>query len=1326
MDKEIFLNLLKERILILDGGMGTMVQGFKLTEKDYRGKQFADWMSDLKGNNDLLCITRPDVIKSIHRQYLDAGADIFATNTFNANAISMEDYGMQGQVRNINLAAGKLAREVADGFMKEHPDRTIFVAGSVGPTNKTASMSPDVSDPAYRAVTYLDLYSAYKEQVDALVDGGVDIVLFETTFDTLNVKAGLEAAEAVLKEKGKDLPIMLSLTLSAQGGRTFSGQTLLAFLASVQHTNIVSVGLNCSFGAADMKPFLAELAKHAPYYISAYPNAGLPNSFGSYDETPEKMAVHVKSFIDEGLVNILGGCCGTTPAHIAKYPELVKGAKPHVPAPRPDCLWLSGLELLEVKPENNFVNVGERCNVAGSRKFLRLIKEENYEEALTIARKQVEDGAQVIDINMDDGMLDAVKEMTTFLNLIASEPDISRVPVMIDSSKWEVIEKGLMCVQGKSIVNSISLKEGEEVFLQHAARIKQLGAATVVMAFDEKGQADTFERKIEVCGRAYRLLREKVDFDPNGIIFDPNVLAIATGMEEHNGYGLDFIRAVEWIKKNLPGAKVSGGVSNLSFSFRGNNYVREAMHSVFLYHAINKGMDMGIVNPSSSVLYEDIEPAFRMLLEDVILACRPEAAEELIAYAQNLHVKAQEGEGEKQEVWREYPLKERLENALIKGVGDHLEEDLKEALKEYPRAVDIIDGPLMGGMNKVGELFGAGKMFLPQVVKTARTMKKAVAILQPAIEAEKVSSDSAKAGKVLFATVKGDVHDIGKNIVSIVLACNNYEVIDLGVMVPADVIVKKAIEEKPDLVCLSGLITPSLEEMVHVTDEMQKAGLSIPIMVGGATTSKLHTAIKIAPHYDYPVIHVLDASQNPLIAAKLLNPDTRDAYIAQLNSEYEALRASVNKKKEILVPLAEARTNRPVIDWASYNPVVPARNGVQVIPSIPLEEIIPYIHWTFFFSAWKLNGRFSEIAQIHGCDACRAAWLAEFSEADRTKASENKKKEILVPLAEARTNRPVIDWASYNPVVPARNGVQVIPSIPLEEIIPYIHWTFFFSAWKLNGRFSEIAQIHGCDACRAAWLAEFSEADRTKASEAMQLYKDAVKLLDRLVEMKAEYCKAVYGFFPANGDGDNIRVGEVLLPVLRQQAKKEEGIYKSLADYVMPVSEGRTDYVGAFVVTAGTGAESLKERFEQEGDTYNSMLLQTLTDRLAEATAEYLHEKVRKEYWGYAPDESLSISDLYKVKYQGIRPAIGYPSLPDQLLNYTLDKLLNMSQIGVRLTENGAMYPTATVSGIYIAHPDSQYFMIGNIDEEQMKDYACRRNLSEAEVKKLLNKNISN
>ena len=912
MDKEIFLNLLKERILILDGGMGTMVQGFKLTEKDYRGKQFADWMSDLKGNNDLLCITRPDVIKSIHRQYLDAGADIFATNTFNANAISMEDYGMQGQVRNINLAAGKLAREVADGFMKEHPDRTIFVAGSVGPTNKTASMSPDVSDPAYRAVTYLDLYSAYKEQVDALVDGGVDIVLFETTFDTLNVKAGLEAAEAVLKEKGKDLPIMLSLTLSAQGGRTFSGQTLLAFLASVQHTNIVSVGLNCSFGAADMKPFLAELAKHAPYYISAYPNAGLPNSFGSYDETPEKMAVHVKSFIDEGLVNILGGCCGTTPAHIAKYPELVKGAKPHVPAPRPDCLWLSGLELLEVKPENNFVNVGERCNVAGSRKFLRLIKEENYEEALTIARKQVEDGAQVIDINMDDGMLDAVKEMTTFLNLIASEPDISRVPVMIDSSKWEVIEKGLMCVQGKSIVNSISLKEGEEVFLQHAARIKQLGAATVVMAFDEKGQADTFERKIEVCGRAYRLLREKVDFDPNGIIFDPNVLAVATGIEEHNNYAVDFIEATGWIKKNLPGAHVSGGVSNLSFSFRGNNYIREAMHAVFLYHAIQQGMDIGIVNPGTSVLYSDIPVDILEKIEDVVLNRRPDAAERLIELAEVLKATSGKAAGQqtvKHDAWRDESVQERLKYALMKGIGDYLEQDLAEALPLYDKAVNVIEGPLMDGMNYVGELFGAGKMFLPQVVKTARTMKKAVAILQPIIESEKVEGMTS-AGKVLLATVKGDVHDIGKNIVAVVMACNGYEIVDLGVMVPAETIVQRAIEEKVDMIGLSGLITPSLEEMAHVAIELEKAGLDIPLLIGGATTSKMHTALKIAPVYHAPVVHLKDASQNASVASRLLNPQLKAELVNELEAEYEALREKSGLLRRETVSLEEAQKNK--------------------------------------------------------------------------------------------------------------------------------------------------------------------------------------------------------------------------------------------------------------------------------------------------------------------------------------------------------------------------------------------------------------------------------
>ena len=1230
MDREQFKRLLSERVLVLDGGMGTMIQGYKLKEEDYRGERFADFPGQLKGNNDLLCITRPDVIGAIHRQYLDAGADIFTTNTFNANAISMADYGMEAYVREMNLAAGRLARDVAGRFMAEHPGRRVLVAGSVGPTNKTASMSPDVSDPAFRAVTYRDLYRAYKEQIEGLVDGGVDIILFETVFDTLNAKAGLEAADAVLREKGKDLPVMLSLTLAAQGGRTFSGQTLRAFLASVQHTRVVSVGLNCSFGAADMLPYLRELARYAPYYISAYPNAGLPNSFGAYDETPDKMAAHVRPFVEEGLVNVIGGCCGTTPAHIARYPEIVRGATPHRPAAAPDCLWLSGLELLEVRPENNFVNIGERCNVAGSRKFLRLIKEKNYEEALTIARKQVEDGAQILDINMDEGMLDAAREMRTFLNLIAAEPDIARVPVMIDSSKWEVIEEGLMCVQGKSVVNSISLKEGEDAFLRHAARVKQLGAAVVVMAFDEEGQAATFERKTEICARAYRLLTERVGFNPQDIIFDPNILAIATGIEEHNGYALAFIRAVEWIKKNLPGAKVSGGVSNLSFSFRGNNYLREAMHAVFLYHAIAKGMDMGIVNPATSVLYEDIEPSFRTLLEDVILDRRPEAAEELIAYAQRMSAPTTGEAVEKHEAWRELPLEERLEYALVKGVGDHLEEDLREALDKYPRAVSIIDGPLMSGMNKVGDLFGAGKMFLPQVVKTARTMKKAVAILRPAIEAEKQATGSAKAGKVVFATVKGDVHDIGKNIVSIVLACNNYEVIDLGVMVPAETIIKTALAEKPDLVCLSGLITPSLEEMAHVADEMQKAGLTIPLMVGGATTSKLHTAVKIAPHYSYPVIHVLDASQNPIIAAKLLNPATRDAYVAELEREQEALRTSLSDKKVETVSLEEARRH---------------------------------------------------------------------------------------PLR--------IDWKSYEPVVPARMGVHEIPYIPVEEIIPYIHWSFFFSAWKLSVRFAELAYLHDCEACRAAWLAKVPEADREKAREAMKLYADARALLDRLVSEKAEFCKALYGFFPANSEGDNLRVGDVTFPLLRQQAKREEGVYKSLADYVMPTSEGRMDYVGAFAVTAGAGAERLRAEFERENDTYSVLLLQLLTERLAEATAEWLHERVRKEYWGYAPTEHLTLEELFTAKYQGIRPAIGYPSIPDQWLNHSLSRLLGgMERVGVRLTDNGAMYPTGSVSGLYIAHPQSEYFLIGQIDEEQLRDYAARRGISEADARKLLNRNI--
>lgn len=901
--------IIDERILILDGAMGTMIQKYNLSEQDFRGERFAQVAGQMKGNNDLLCLTRPDVIKDIHRKYLEAGADIIETNTFNAQRVSMADYRMQDMCREINLSAAGVAREMADEYSRMTPHKPRFVAGSVGPTNKTCSMSPDVNNPAMRALTYDELVSAYREQMEALLEGGVDALLIETIFDTLNAKAAVFAAGEAMQAVGREVPLMLSVTVSDIAGRTLSGQTLDAFLASVQHAPIFSIGLNCSFGAKQLKPFLEGLAARAPYYISAYPNAGLPNSLGQYDQTPGDMASEVKEYIDEGLVNIIGGCCGTTEEYIAEYVPLVQKARPHIPVGKPERMWLSGLELLEQTPEINFINVGERCNVAGSRKFLRLINEKKYEEALSIARKQVEDGALVIDVNMDDGLLDAKEEMTVFLNLVMSEPDIARVPVMIDSSKWEVIEAGLKCLQGKSVVNSISLKEGEEKFIEHARLIKKLGAATVVMAFDEKGQADTFERKIEVCSRAYRILTEQVGFNPYDIIFDPNVLAVATGIEEHNNYAVDFIKATGWIKQNLPGAHVSGGVSNLSFSFRGNNYIREAMHAVFLYHAIQQGMDMGIVNPATSVLYTDIPADVLERIEDVVLNRRPDAAERLIETAEALKNTDAGNKTAEQEQWREAAVEMRLQYALIKGIGDYLEEDLTEALPLYEKAVNIIEGPLMDGMNKVGELFGAGKMFLPQVVKTARTMKKAVGILQPLIEADK-QEGARTAGKVLMATVKGDVHDIGKNIVSVVMACNNYEIIDLGVMVPAETIVQKAIEEKVDIIGLSGLITPSLEEMAHVAVELQRAGLNIPIMVGGATTSKLHTALKIAPVYGGPVIHMKDASQNALVAARLLNAESRREFVEGINREYEELRSKNGAKQVKTVSLEEAQKNK--------------------------------------------------------------------------------------------------------------------------------------------------------------------------------------------------------------------------------------------------------------------------------------------------------------------------------------------------------------------------------------------------------------------------------
>jgi 5-methyltetrahydrofolate--homocysteine methyltransferase len=1212
---------LKDRILVLDGGMGSMIQPYKLTEEDYRGAQFADFPGSLKGNGDMLCLTRPDVIQEIHTAYLEAGADIIETNSLNLTSISMSDYGLEPYVREMNLAAARIAKEVADKYTQLNPDKPRFVAGSIGPTNKTSSISPDISNPAYRSVTFDELKTAYKEQIHALIEGGVDALLIETCFDTLNVKAALMAAEEVMQEINKEIPLMVSFTLAGKSGRILSGQTLEAALVSVSHVKLLSIGLNCSFGARDMKPFIKELGRIAPFYISAYPNAGLPNSLGEYDETPEIMAPQIREYIDEGLVNIIGGCCGTTPAHIATIAAIAaKGKVRKVNEEQNANLVLSGLDILSL-PLNSLKGtlpqqtksasltlIGERCNVAGSRKFLRLIKEQKYEEALGIARKQVEDGAQILDINLDDGLLEGPKEMTTFLNLISSEPDIARVPIMIDSSDWTVIEAGLKCLQGKSIVNSISLKSGEEDFLHKARIIRSYGAAVIAMAFDEKGQADSFERKIEITAREYKLLTEKAGFPPGDIVFDPNVLAVATGIEEHSNYGLDFIRATEWIKNNLPGAKVSGGMSNLSFSFRGNDRLREAMHAVFLYHCIGKGLDMGIVNPSTSVLYEDIDAELLELIEDVILNRRPDAAERLVDYAQQNREKSEEKE-KKQEEWRSLPVEDRLQYALIKGIADFLDEDLAEALTIYARPIDIIDNALMGGMNIVGNLFGEGKMFLPQVVKTARTMKKAVAILQPFIEAGK-QENAAKAGKILLATVKGDVHDIGKNITGVILSCNNYEIIDLGVMVPPEEIIAKAKEYQVDMIGLSGLITPSLQEMSLVASEMEKAGLGLPLLIGGATTSKLHTALKIDPLYHGLVVHVGDASLAVPVANQLLNPQTQSAYIQSVKDNYQSLRE--NKKKPEFVSLDYARKHGRKIDWTNYEPAKPSFLGTKIV-QIPLKEVAPYIHWAPFVTAWKFPARYGK----------------------------------------------------YNTLKTA------------EE--------------------------------KANWLNGFSGEERQKAEEAVGLMNDAQNLLNGLLAKETEKIGAVIGFYPATVDKDMLIVGDdsrfpiKKIPLLRQQEKREDDTYKSLSDYIGP----QGDYVGFFAITAGDcDHEKCDCHINHSSDAYLDILEQILRDRLVEAASEYLHEQVRKQWWAYAPEENYETETLFKELYRGIRPASGYPSLPDISLNFTIDELLDMAQVGIQLTSNGAMYPKASVSGLYIAHPDSEYFMIGKIDDEQLADYA--------------------
>lgn len=1207
----VYEELLK-RVLVIDGAMGTMIQQYRLEENDYRGDRFQAYSKPLKGNNDLLCLTRPGIIEAIHRQYLDAGADIIETNTFNGQRISLADYGMEELAYEINVEAARIAKRAVLKYQNDNPaSGPRFVAGAIGPTNRTASLSPDVNDPGYRATSFDELVDAYAEQVRGLMDGGSDILLVETIFDTLNAKAALFAIEQVFDERNSRLPIMVSGTITDASGRTLSGQTVEAFLISVSHLPLLSIGLNCALGAKEMRPHIEELSRKAPFFISAYPNAGLPNQFGEYDESPKHMGHQMEDFLKSGFVNIVGGCCGTTPDHIRHIAELAHKSTPRpIPAIEP-WLRLSGLEAVVLRPDSNFMNVGERTNVTGSRKFLRLIKENQYEEALSIARDQVSGGAQAIDVNMDEGMLDSGAAMTRFLNLMAAEPDIARIPLMIDSSKFHVLEAGLKCAQGKSIVNSISLKEGEEEFIRQAKLVLRYGAAVIVMAFDEKGQADTLPRRIEICERAYRILTEKVKFPPQDIIFDPNIFPVATGMEEHRRNALDYFDATRWIKQNLPGAKVSGGVSNVSFSFRGNDTVREAIHAVFLYHGVQAGMDMGIVNPGQLQVYAEIPQDLLVLVEDVLLDRRDDATERLIAHAETLKGVSGKKE-EKEEVWRSDPVEKRLTHALVKGITDYIETDLEEALKTYPNPLHLIEGPLMDGMNTVGDLFGAGKMFLPQVVKSARVMKKGVAYLEPMLNAADGSKVRSNAGKVLLATVKGDVHDIGKNIVGVVLACNNYEVIDIGVMVPCEKILEVARKENVDVIGLSGLITPSLDEMVHVAKELEREGFKVPLLIGGATTSKVHTAVKIEPHYSNPVIHVNDASRSVPVVSQLLSSGQKEEFIASTRSEYERVR--------------------------EYN---------------------------------------------------------------RLANSPDK----YIPLESARGNRFPFGGGDHI-TVPREKGVKVFHDYPLEEIAAYIDWTPFFHAWELKGVYPKI--LH----------------DASQGVEANRLFNDARGMLDRIVKEKWLKANGVFGLFPALSEGDDIEVFDstgnrplAYLHTLRQQTRKPDGQSNiALSDFILPREKavaGVTDFIGAFAVTTGIGIDEHVARFEKEHDDYSAILLKALADRLAEAFAEVLHKRVRKEFWGYAENENLSNEALIKEAYQGIRPAPGYPAQPDHTEKLTLWKLLEVEkQIGLRLTDSMAMFPTASVSGFYFAHPESHYFGLGRIAKDQVADYSRRKGMS--------------
>ena len=1198
-------NALAEQILILDGAMGTMIQQHQLGEAEYRGERFVDWPSDLKGNNDLLTLSQPDVIKQIHTDYLLAGANIIETNTFNANSVSMADYGMESLVPELNRESARLARQCVDELMEKDPDQPRFVAGVLGPTNRTASISPDVNDPGFRNISFDDLDATYYEACDALIDGGVDIILIETVFDTLNAKAAIFAIQRVFDDRGLTLPIMISGTITDASGRTLSGQTVEAFWNSVRHAKPVSIGFNCALGPEQLRPHIEELSGIADTFVSAHPNAGLPNAFGGYDESPEQMLAEVNAWANSGYLNIIGGCCGTGPDHIRAFSDALKTTEPRkIPDVAKECR-LSGLEAFNINSESLFVNVGERTNVTGSAVFLRLIKEGDLDSALNVARQQVENGAQIIDVNMDEGLLDSAAVMQQFLCMVATEPDICRVPVMIDSSKWSVIEAGLKCLQGKCVINSISMKEGEAQFLDHARLAQRHGAAVVIMAFDEDGQADTIERKVSICQRAYTLLVDTLDFPPEDIIFDPNIFAVATGIEEHNDYGIAFIEATRQIKQSLPGAMVSGGVSNVSFSFRGNNAVREAIHAVFLYHSIQAGLDMGIVNAGQLAIVDEIPPELREAVEDVILNRRDDATDRLLEIAEQFR-----GDGKVTEVqnneWRDAPVNERLAHSLVKGIDAFIDQDVEEARLAAERPLDVIEGPLMDGMNRVGDLFGAGKMFLPQVVKSARVMKKAVAWLLPYMDAEK-KENSRSAGKILMATVKGDVHDIGKNIVGVVLQCNGYEVIDLGVMVPSATILDEARKHNVDLIGLSGLITPSLEEMTHVAAEMKRTGFSIPLLIGGATTSRMHTAVKISGEYDEPVVHVADASRCVQVASHLLNENQKKSFNAELEEDYDRYRQRY-------------------------------QNRSQAVDLLDIEV--------------------------------------------------------------ARQNKLKIDWRNYEATKPAMTGIKVIDDLVIEDLIPYIDWTPFFHTWQLRGKYPRILE------------------DATVGAEAKKLFADAQTMLEEFCSNSNLKAQGVVGLFPANSvDDDDIEIytddsrSTLLnkLHCLRQQRVFPDGRPNlTLADFVAPKESGIADYIGAFAVTAGLGLDQLIEAYDSEHDIYKNIMAKALADRLAEAFAEYLHKKVRTELWGYIHDESLENDELIKERYQGIRPAPGYPANPDHRQKEVIWELLQPEKLGITLTESLAMLPASSVSGFYFSHPDARYFGLGKLKRDQVENYAAR------------------